>query len=419
MTNEQAQGFGFAPAHDAPIPYIQRIRDYYVALGYGAPYEWAHYAQVPFQPCASRWRRAGSPSSPRRRPISPTRAIRARALPTTRRPNSTPSIPATPPRTTTCASRHVGIDRKHTTAEDPGTWFPLPELRRAATRGRIGSVAPRFHGLPTNRSHRVTLEVDCPEIVARCRDDRRRCGHARRQLPRLPPEHRARRPRAGGGRHRHRGDGLRQGHRRACRRAAPAVLRLPARQSGGPAEGLGVASRSRSRLPSTCWSRRRPRAPPCSRRSSGAPAPTGSSTSRTSRACRPRRSPAAAPISTSRRRWPRACARTSACSATRPPPRRRPHDAALRRRPHPRFHAGVRRPLRLLSAGAARRRRRQDRAPRRGRHAPRPAQQGLVGPQPVDRVHGHQLQQALSRPRPHQAEGDRDRRSVSPPRPTW
>ena len=49
MTNEQAQGFGFAPAHDAPIPYMQRIRDYYVALGYGAPYEWAHYAQVPFQ----------------------------------------------------------------------------------------------------------------------------------------------------------------------------------------------------------------------------------------------------------------------------------------------------------------------------------------------------------------------------------
>ena len=50
MTHEQAKGFGFAPAHDAPIPYMQRIRDYYVALGYGTPYEWAHYAQVPFQP---------------------------------------------------------------------------------------------------------------------------------------------------------------------------------------------------------------------------------------------------------------------------------------------------------------------------------------------------------------------------------
>src|ERR1051326_5899001 len=33
---------------DVPIPYLQRTRDYYQALGYGAPYEWAHYADVPF-----------------------------------------------------------------------------------------------------------------------------------------------------------------------------------------------------------------------------------------------------------------------------------------------------------------------------------------------------------------------------------
>jgi hypothetical protein len=44
-------------------------------------------------------------------------------------------------------------------------------LRQAAANARIGSVASRFHGLPTNRSHRVTLEVDCPEIVARCKAD--------------------------------------------------------------------------------------------------------------------------------------------------------------------------------------------------------------------------------------------------------
>ena len=32
-------------------------------------------------------------------------------------------------------------------------------------------MAPRFHGAPTNRSHRVTLEVDGPDIVARCKAD--------------------------------------------------------------------------------------------------------------------------------------------------------------------------------------------------------------------------------------------------------
>src|SRR6202008_4532266 len=50
MMNERGREFGFAMPHDAPIPYLQRIRTYYQALGYGAPYEWAHYAEVPFQP---------------------------------------------------------------------------------------------------------------------------------------------------------------------------------------------------------------------------------------------------------------------------------------------------------------------------------------------------------------------------------
>ena len=66
---------------------------------------------------------------------------------------------------------HVAIDRAHTTAEDPNTWFPLAALRNAASAGRIGAVAPRFFGLPTNRSQRTTLEVDGPDLVARCRAD--------------------------------------------------------------------------------------------------------------------------------------------------------------------------------------------------------------------------------------------------------
>jgi hypothetical protein len=66
---------------------------------------------------------------------------------------------------------HVAIDRVHTSAEDSNTWFPLPELRRCAANGRIGAVAPRFHGAPTNRSHRTTIERDCPELLARCRAD--------------------------------------------------------------------------------------------------------------------------------------------------------------------------------------------------------------------------------------------------------
>ena len=40
-----------AAEHDVPIPYMQRTRDYYQAIGF-APYRWAHFADVPFTPLA-------------------------------------------------------------------------------------------------------------------------------------------------------------------------------------------------------------------------------------------------------------------------------------------------------------------------------------------------------------------------------
>src|SRR5207244_10450865 len=67
---------------------------------------------------------------------------------------------------------HIAYDRDHTTAEDSNTWFPLAQLRRAVAAGRIAEVAPRFHGMPTNRSHRTTIDRDCPELLARIREDR-------------------------------------------------------------------------------------------------------------------------------------------------------------------------------------------------------------------------------------------------------
>jgi D-proline reductase (dithiol) PrdB len=32
----------------APVPYMQRMRDYYRALGYTNVYVWAHHRDVPF-----------------------------------------------------------------------------------------------------------------------------------------------------------------------------------------------------------------------------------------------------------------------------------------------------------------------------------------------------------------------------------
>ena len=171
MMRERATEFGFAAAHDAPIPYLQRIREYYQALGYGAPYEWAHYAEVPFQPLT--------------KPLSCCRItlITTAALYQPDKGDQGPGAPynaaakfytvysGDTTKDHDLRIAHVAIDRKHTTAEDLATYFPLAALRQRAASGRVGSIAPRFHGAPTNRSHRVTLEVDCPEIIARCRAD--------------------------------------------------------------------------------------------------------------------------------------------------------------------------------------------------------------------------------------------------------
>lgn len=171
MDSDTDIDFGFAPVEDQPVPYMQRTREYYQALGYGAPYRWAHYAEVPFQPLA--------------KPLTESRI----GLITTAAPYQADKGDQGPGAPMNSAVKfyqvysgdtgqehdlrisHIGIDRVHTTAGDPGTWFPLPALRTAASSGRIGSLAPRFHGAPTNRSHRTTLDLDCPELLAKCRED--------------------------------------------------------------------------------------------------------------------------------------------------------------------------------------------------------------------------------------------------------
>ena len=78
---------------------------------------------------------------------------------------------ATPPEMHDLRISHVAYDRVHTSGRRQRHLVSAAQLRRLASEGRIGEVAPRFFGAPTNRSHRVTLETDAPEILARCKAD--------------------------------------------------------------------------------------------------------------------------------------------------------------------------------------------------------------------------------------------------------
>lgn len=155
---------------DAPVPYMQRTRDWYLALGYDNPYRYAHFDEVPFQPlrkplagCVVTLVTTAAPYQPGKGPQGPGAPMNG-------------AVKFYVPYTGDTALdhdlriAHVAIDRKHTSMEDSNCWFPLPLLRRFAREGRL-RLAPRFHGAPTNRSQRRTIEADVPLIVQRCEED--------------------------------------------------------------------------------------------------------------------------------------------------------------------------------------------------------------------------------------------------------
>jgi D-proline reductase (dithiol) PrdB len=171
MRSEHDRTSGFAAEHDVPIPYLRRIHDYYMALGYGAPYRWAHYSEVPFQPLKEPLSKSRVTIVTTAAPFQPDKGDQGPGAPYNAGAKFYTVYSGDTAKTHDLRIAHVAIDRDHTTAEDPSTYFPLAELRRWAASSRIGPLPPRFHGAPTNRSHRVTLEVDGPEIVARCQAD--------------------------------------------------------------------------------------------------------------------------------------------------------------------------------------------------------------------------------------------------------
>jgi hypothetical protein len=153
-----------------PIPYMQRTRDYYLALGY-SPYRWAHFAEVPFTPLRVPLARArvalittAAPYQPEAGDQGPGAPYNAAAKFYQVYSISSASVPD-------LRISHVGYDRRHTSARDINTYFPLARLKEAVAAGRIGALGPRVHGAPTNRSQRVTIETDAPELLRRCQED--------------------------------------------------------------------------------------------------------------------------------------------------------------------------------------------------------------------------------------------------------
>ena len=164
-------GLGFAAPHDLPVPYMQRLRDYYLALGYGNPYRWAQYTEVPFTPLTKPLAETkvglvatSAPYQADKGDQGPGAAYNASAKFYRVYSDSVEGAPDV-------RISHLGYDRKYTTAADINTYFPLAALKDAANEGRIGGLTPRFFGTPTNRSQLTTIEQDCADVLQGLRED--------------------------------------------------------------------------------------------------------------------------------------------------------------------------------------------------------------------------------------------------------
>jgi hypothetical protein len=147
------------------VSYIDRSREYYAAQGYSKPYAWAHHDDVPFTPL--------------RKPISECRVglvttagrtqsegmIGAGRL--TRESYAEPANPPPPHLFTD----DLFWDKKATHTDDVDSFLPVNRLAEYATGGRIGSVSPRFYGVPTDYSQGRTSQRAAPQILEWCRED--------------------------------------------------------------------------------------------------------------------------------------------------------------------------------------------------------------------------------------------------------
>ena len=151
------------------VRYIDKTREYYLAEGYDEPYRWAHFETVPFA-------RLEKPLDQCRLALVSTCDIAVKTEDAAPEDDQCPvggvySIDAATP-VDRLYSGQEAYDRYATNLDDVNSFFPVTRLHELAAAGRIGSVAARLHGVQTSYSQRRTLEIDGPEVLRRCREDR-------------------------------------------------------------------------------------------------------------------------------------------------------------------------------------------------------------------------------------------------------
>ena len=150
-------------AYRSFISYMDRSREYYAAQGYTQPYTWAHYCEVPFAPLRKPLSgcRVGLVTTTGREDIKDSNHVLPREL----YAGAADPIPAR------MFTNHLFWDKKATHTDDIDSFLPLHRLVEYAKEGRVGSVSPRFYGVPTDYSQNRTINQDASQILKWCLED--------------------------------------------------------------------------------------------------------------------------------------------------------------------------------------------------------------------------------------------------------
>ena len=154
------------PAFRTFVSYIDKSREFYAAQGYERPYRWARNDEAPFTPLA--------------KPLSESRIGLVTTAVNLDLPDDTDTeklpvastfaapVEPVPERLFT---QNRSWDKEATHTSDLDSFFPIHRLQELVEQGRIGSISPRYYGIPTEYSQRRTNDADAPKLLEYLRED--------------------------------------------------------------------------------------------------------------------------------------------------------------------------------------------------------------------------------------------------------
>ena len=150
----------FDRTHRRFVSYIDKSREFYLDKGFSNPYRWASHEETPF-------RRLSKPLHEARIGLVTTAALNEEGG-RDRQVYAAPTVPAPE----SLHTHHLSWHKTATHTRDLNSFLPIGPIEQFVAQGRVASLAPRFYGVPTKFSQRLTKTQHAPAILDFCRADK-------------------------------------------------------------------------------------------------------------------------------------------------------------------------------------------------------------------------------------------------------